>query len=94
MYKLVITQHLADGTRADSIRVYSDKQRAKIEMMREIVYGFDAHFVSISTQILGEKGEYIANENCVYNNPAPAPEILQEEQMEEPTANPEMMLEN
>lgn len=89
MYKLVITQHLADGTRADSIRVYSDKQRAKIEMMREIVYGFDAHFVSISTQILGEKGEYVANENCIYNNPAPAPEI-QEEQPEDPTTNPEI----
>lgn len=46
MYKLVITQYLADGTRADSIRVYADQQRAKIEMMREIVYGFDAHFAA------------------------------------------------
>lgn len=66
MVKVIKTQYTADGSRATSMVEYESEQRARVEMMREIVYGYDAGFREVSVQLLGEKGEYIGNEVFVY----------------------------
>lgn len=63
MYKVIKTQYLPEGQRASNMVEYEDKQKAEIEMMREIVYASDANMRGISVQILGEQGEYVAAKN-------------------------------